>query len=133
GEGGDGARAARAGIKRGDLVVAFDDKPVTDTRTLQRMVGAAPVEQDARLTLLGPAGRRALRVRLAPMPPDVLGERVAAEFGFVMRDSEGQVPRAASGPSASTPTVSVGIRGGPAAQAGLEVRDRPLQAGETAV
>jgi len=129
----DGAPAARAGVKSGDLVVAFDDKPVTDTRTLQRMIGAAPVEQDSRLTLLGPGGRRALHVRLAPMPADVLGERVAAEFGFVMRDSEGQPPRGGAGPSASAPTVSVVMRGSAAAEGGLEVGDVLLQVGERAV
>ena len=129
----DGAPAARAGIKSGDLVVAFDDKPVTDTRTLQRMVGSAPVERDSRLTLLGPAGRRALRVRLAPMPPDVLGERVAAEFGFAMRDAEAQPERGGGGPSASAPAVSVVMRGSPAARAGLQVGDVLLQVGERAV
>lgn len=129
----EGAPAARAGIKSGDLVVAFDDKPVTDTRTLQRMIGAAPVEADSRLTLLGPSGRRALRVRLAPMPPDVLGERVAAEFGFAMRDAEAQPERGGGGPSASAPTVSVVMRASPAARAGLEVGDVLLQVGERAV
>src|SRR5262245_43973357 len=45
------APAARAGLKSGDIVVAFDGKPVTDTRTLQRMIASAPVEGDAKLTL----------------------------------------------------------------------------------
>ena len=40
----EGAPAARAGLKSGDIVVAFDGKPVTDTRTLQRMVASATVE-----------------------------------------------------------------------------------------
>lgn len=128
------APAARAGLKSGDIVVAFDGKPVTDTRTLQRMIAAAPVEGDSRLTLLGTAGRRAVRVRLAAMPPDAVGERTAAEFGFVLRDLDAQPELGGRRPAgASTPAVSVVIRGSAAERAGLEVGDVILQIGDRAV
>lgn len=128
------APAARAGLKSGDIVVAFDGKPVTDTRTLQRMIAAAPVEGDSRLTLLGTAGRRAVRVRLAAMPPDAVGERTAAEFGFVLRDLDAQPELGGRRPTgASTPSVSVVIRGSAAERAGLEVGDVILQIGDRAV
>ena len=128
----EGAPAARAGIKSGDIVVAFDGKPVTDTRTLQRLVAGAPVEDESRLTVLGPAGRRPLRVRLAPMPREVVGERVAAEFGFVLRDGD-VPPERSESRSVSVPTVSVVIRGSAAARAGLEVGDVLLEVGERGV
>jgi serine protease Do len=128
------APAARAGLKSGDIVVAFDGKPVTDTRTLQRMIAAAPVEGDARLTLLGTAGRRSVRVRLAAMPPEAVGERTAVEFGFVLRDAEPQPEIGGARPSASAlPAVSVVIRGSPAERAGLEVGDVIVQIGDRAV
>jgi serine protease Do len=128
----EGAPAARAGMTRGDIVVAFEDRPVTDTRTLQRLIAAAPVDGDTRLTLLGPGGRRGVRVRLAAMPPEVVGERVAAEFGFVLRDD---LPSetVARPPSSSSPTVAVVVRASPAARAGLEVGDVLLQVDERAV
>jgi serine protease Do len=126
----DGAPAARAGMKSGDIVVAFDGKPVTDTRTLQRLIAAAPVDDDSRLTVLGPAGRRALRVRLAPMPREVAGERVAAEFGFSLREADAP---SGTGPLASVPTVSVVMRGSAAERAGLQAGDVLLQVGERAV
>src|SRR5262249_31926860 len=108
----EGAPAARAGLKSGDIVVAFDGKPVTDTRTLQRMIGGAAVEGDAKLTLLGNAGRRAVRVRLAAMPPEAVGERTAAEFGFVLRDTDPQPETGGTRTSVvSLPSVSVVIRG----------------------
>jgi serine protease Do len=129
----EGAPAARAGLKSGDIVVAFEGKPVTDTRALQRMIAGAPVESDTRLTLLGTAGRRAVQVRLAPMPPDVVGERMAAEFGFVLREAEGQPELGGSRPGSSAPSVSVVIRGSAAARAGLEVGDVVLQVDERAV
>jgi len=128
----EGTPAERAGIKSGDLVVAFDDRPVTDTRTLQRLIAAGPVESDSRLTLLRAAGRRAVSVRLAAMPPEVMGERVAAEFGFVLREPDGQ-PDLGGRAASSSPSVSVVIRGSAAARAGLEVGDVLLQIDERAV
>src|SRR3989442_7089345 len=38
----EGAPAARAGLKNGDIVVAFGKRPVTETRLLQRLRGPAP-------------------------------------------------------------------------------------------
>ena len=55
----EGTPAARAGLKSGDIVVGFDDRPVTETRELQRMIARGPVERDARLTVLRTEGRRA--------------------------------------------------------------------------
>ena len=56
----EGTPAQRAGMKIGDIVVAVDGRPVTDSRLLQRLIAAAPVERDARLTVLRPEGRQAL-------------------------------------------------------------------------
>src|SRR5215831_14133711 len=39
-----------AGLQMGDLVVAFKDRPVVDTRTLQRYVAAAGVGETVTLT-----------------------------------------------------------------------------------
>jgi serine protease Do len=131
----ENAPAARAGLKGGDIVVAFDGKPVTDTRTLQRMIAAATMEGDSRLTLLGTAGRRAVRVRLAAMPPEVAGERTAAEFGFVLREPDAQPELGGRRPvgGALTPVVSVVIKGSAAERSGMEVGDVILQVGDHAV
>jgi S1-C subfamily serine protease len=114
--------AARSGLRNGDLVVAFKDGPVVDTRSLQRLVAGTPVGEEVSLTVLrGDEGRRRLRVRLGTMPPDVLAERVAAEFGFVVRDgpadSEGQVRLA------EAPSVAVVLKGSRAEQGGLRIGD----------
>jgi len=125
--------AARAGLKRGDVVVAVGERPVTDTRLLQRLIGATPAGVDAEVTVLRPEGRRRVGVRLVTMPRGVAGERVAAEYGFVMRDPDGEpgseTRRAASG----TPAVGVVVRGSSAEKAGLEVGDVILQVGEQPV
>jgi serine protease Do len=127
--------AARAGLKNGDIVVAFDDRPVTETRVLQRLIARGPVERDARLTVLRAEGRRSLAVRLVPMPRAVAGERVAAEYGFLLREPDGPQPelggRRPGG--TGTPVVSLVVKDSAAARAGLEVGDVILQVEETAV
>jgi serine protease Do len=50
--------AARAGMQAGDIVVAFEGRPVTDTRLLQRLIARAPIDSDVRLTVLRRDGRR---------------------------------------------------------------------------
>jgi S1-C subfamily serine protease len=97
-------------------------------------------------------GRRALKVRLTSMPPSVAGERVAAEFGFALRDpapsSEGALARPPMGVQAlverdavghAVATVGVVTKGSPAEKGGLEVGDvivavgeRPIATGEAA-
>jgi serine protease Do len=44
--------AARAGIKRGDVIVSFDGKPIKEFDQLPRIVAATPVGKKARIRLL---------------------------------------------------------------------------------
>jgi serine protease Do len=118
--------AARAGMKAGDVVVAFEGRPVTDTRLLQRLIARAPVDTDVRLTVLRREGRKALPVRLSPMPRPVAGDRVAAEFGFVLQDPEAPTGERVGAPS-PLPSVTFVARGSAADKAGLEVGDVILQ------
>jgi len=127
----EGTPAARAGLQNGDIVVAFNDRPITETRLLQRLIAGAPTEGDTRLTVLRSEGRRQFPVRLAVMPPEIVGERVAAEFGFVLRDTE-LTGDAGSSP-AGAPLVAAVLRGSPAERAGLQAGDVVLQVGERAV
>lgn len=115
--------AERAGLRNGDLIVGFQDRPITDTRTLQRVVGAGPLDGDSRLIVLRSEGRRELTVRLVAMPPEIAGDRVAAEFGFAFRDVEVRGEPGPAPPGPPAPTVGIVVRGGPAERAGLEVGD----------
>lgn len=128
----EGTPAARAGLRPGDIVVALGDRPVTETRVLQRLVAAAPTDRDTRVTVLRANGRRELAVRLVPMPRDVMGDRVAAEFGFALRDDavgEGAEPRLAG----QGPVVGTVLRGSAAERAGLQAGDVLLQVDARAV
>jgi serine protease Do len=127
----DDTPARRAGMRPGDVVVSFEGRPVTDTRLLQRLIARAPADDDVRLTVLRRDGRQPLPVRLMPMPRAVTGERMAAEFGFVMREAE--PPARPPGPPPSSPTVTFVAGGSAAEKGGLEVGDVILQVNDQAV
>jgi serine protease Do len=127
----DDTPAKRAGMRPGDIVVGFEGRPVTDTRLLQRLIARAPADDDVRLTVLRRDGRQPLPVRLMPMPRAVTGERMAAEFGFVMREAE--PPARPPGPPPSSPTVTFVAGGSAAEKGGLEVGDVILQVNDQAV
>ena len=122
-----GAPAERAGLKSGDIVVAFGKRPVTETRLLQRLVAAAPTDRESELTVLRAEGRRRVSVRLTSMPRAMVGERVAAELGFIMREAD--APGEAPSPHAvvAAPTIGGVLKGSAAEKAGLAVGDVILQ------
>lgn len=127
-----GTPAARDGLRRGDLVVAFASRPVLDTRSLQRLVAATPVGEEAVLTVLRGEGRQTVAVRVGIMPGEVLAERIAAEFGFVIREAaaEGEGPPAGPSPA---PTVALVLRGSQADRAGLRPGDVIIEVNGLAV
>lgn len=125
--------AARDGLRNGDLVVAFKDRPVVDTRSLQRLVATTPVGEEVILTVLrGERGRRSVGVRVGVMPREVVAERIAAEFGFLVREPSGQPGGPSVYPSV-VPAVTLVLQGSQAERAGLksgdiivEVNGRPV-------
>ena len=115
--------AAAAGLRTGDLVVAFSDRPVVDTRSLQRAIASAAVGDSVRLTVLRrEEGRRPVQVKVGAMPAAVAAERVAAEYGFLVRDPEGQPELGGARPPA-TPSVAAVLPRSRAERAGLQVGD----------
>jgi len=129
----DGTPAQRAGLKSGDIVVGFGERPVTETRMLQRLIAAAPMDSDTQLTILRLEGRQKFKVRLASMPRDVLGDRVAAEFGFTLRDGQAQGELGGASVPSGTPAIAVVLRGSVAEKAGLQVGDVLITVGDHAV
>ena len=113
--------AQAAGLRAGDLIVTIDGRPVVETRALQRVVGAAPAGRDLTLVVMREGRRREIRVRVGAMPTDVVAERVAGEFGFLVRDAD-------DAPAGETrwPVVAVVLERSAAARGGLAVGDRIL-------
>jgi len=116
--------AAQSGLATGDLVVAVRDRPVVDTRTLQRLVAATPVGEELPLTVLRRGdGRQRVSVRVGVMPEAAAADRVAIEFGFLVRDPEGQGDPGGPRPSTGSPAVAAVVPKGPAETAGLQIGD----------
>jgi serine protease Do len=115
--------AADSGLRVGDVVVAFRDRPVVDTRSLQRAVGGSRVGDTIPLTVLRrEEGRRPVQVKVGAMPDAVAAERVAAEYGFLVRDPEAQ-PELGGARPASVLSVAAVLPRSRAERAGLRVGD----------
>ena len=115
--------AAAAGLRNGDLVVAFRDRPVVDTRSLQRAIASTSVGETVRLTVLRTEeGRRPVQVRVGAMPDAMAADRVAAEYGFFVRDPEAQPELGGARPSA-VPSVAAVLPRSRAERAGMQVGD----------
>lgn len=116
-----------SGLRKDDLVVAFRDRPVVDTRSLQRLISRAAVGETVQITVLrGNEGRRGVAVQLAPMPEPVAAERVASEFGFIVREPDASIESGARRLS-SAPAVAAVFPGSRADIAGLKVGDVLLE------
>ncbi len=115
--------AAAAGLRNGDLVVAFRDRPVVDTRSLQRAIASTSVGETVRLTVLRTEeGRRPVLVKVGAMPAAMAADRVAAEYGFFVRDPEAQPELGGARPSA-VPSVAAVLPRSRAERAGMQVGD----------
>ncbi len=115
--------AETSGLRTGDLVVAYRDRPVVDTRSLVRLIGSSGVGETVALTILRrDEGRQRIAVRLAAMPPAVAADRIAGELGFFVREPEAQPELGGARPS-PLPTVSGVLPGSRAAGAGMRVGD----------
>jgi serine protease Do len=114
-----------AGLRAGDLVVSIEGHPVVESRTLQRVVGSTPAGRELRLTVLRDGRKREVRVRVGAMPGDVTADRVAAEFGFFIREpgDEPSAPGTAR-PARVLPIVADVAERSPAGRGGLRKDDR---------
>ena len=123
------APAEGSGLRAGDLIVTIDGRPVVETRELQQVVGATPAGRELRLVVLRDGERRDLRIRVGAMPADVVGERVAAEFGFFVREAPAdEAERGGVRPA----IVGAVLERSPAERGGLKVGDRVLAVNEQA-
>ena len=63
-----GTAAAAGGIRRGDLLLAIDDRPVQQVADVEEVLRGADAGQTARYTILRLGTREVVDVRIAPIP-----------------------------------------------------------------
>src|SRR5258705_2719477 len=63
-----GTSAASVGIRRGDLLLAIDDRPVQQVQDIEGVLKGAEAGQTARYTILRLGTREVVDVRIAPIP-----------------------------------------------------------------
>jgi serine protease Do len=116
--------AEAAGLRAGDLIVNIDGRPIVETRGLQRLVGATPPGRDVKVVVAREGRRRELTIRVGAMPDDAVADRVAAEFGFFVREPGTDDPPPAGGLRLGV--VGAVLERSAAARGGLAVGDRIL-------
>ncbi|MBY0274806.1 DegQ family serine endoprotease [Candidatus Binatia bacterium] len=94
--------AARAGIERGDVIVEFDGKPISESHQLPALVAESRIGSKAHLTVLRNGAKKMLDVTIAALPEDPerrlssrdggSGEDSAA-WGFAVADITPQLAR----------------------------------------
>ena len=63
-----GTAASAVGIRRGDLLLAIDDRPVQQVADIEEVLRGAEAGQTARYTILRLGTREVVDVRIAPIP-----------------------------------------------------------------
>jgi serine protease Do len=127
-----GGPAERAGIQRGDVIVEFAGRPISDSHQLPALVAEARVGSSARLTVLRSGARRQIDVTIASLPDEP--ERRLSSSGDESRDETARWGLAVTD---ITPQLARGHRlardhgvvvtnvepAGPAAEAGIQPGD----------
>ena len=122
-----GSPAEQAGIRRGDVIAAFDNDAVESARDLPAMVAKTPVGQEVPVTLLrdGVEHQIPVTVRKFPSDPATVDESKPAQgtWGLQLKDI---TPRTADqlGLSAHRGVLVAGVQAGsPADRAGIRQGD----------
>jgi serine protease Do len=130
----EGSPAEKAGVQRGDVIVAYNGKAVEESHSLPAMVGATPVDQEVTVTVLRDGKEQELSLKVAKLPSDEAkgeaeesAEPAGGKFGIRLHDINPQIARHL-GLQTDHGVVVMGVEpGSPAAAAGIEQGDVILE------
>jgi len=93
-----GAPADKAGIKRGDVIVAFDGKPVQDSHELPALVAATPVGKEAPVTVVRDGKEQQVLVKVAALESDETAsdeprQPAQGKWGLQLQDLNSQLAK----------------------------------------
>jgi len=129
----DNSPAKLAGLRHGDIIIAFDHHPVGDAQELPLMVGSVPVGSSATLTVMRGRNTRQVPIVLTPSHEDELAS-VGADapvgndtYGFALMDLNAGVAQELSLTAKGGVVITSVDPNGAAAAAGLRPRDIILE------
>ncbi len=130
-----GSPAAKAGLRQGDVVVAYNGKEIRDASQLRNEAASTAVGKEATVTVIREGNKSEIRVRIESMQTRIQASSVPIRerLGIAVRAltaKEASRLKIKSGPGIMIARVETG---GPGAKAGLEPGDVILEVNELAV
>jgi len=134
----DDSPAAKAGIKRGDVIVRYDGKKVKDMQALPRLVAETPVGEEVSLRVVRGGEKKTLEVTIGELksgasPRAKAGEPEQSKLGLSLQELTPELAKQL-GIKGDKGLVITGVEGGsPAAEAGLRRGDVILEVAQKPV
>ena len=138
----DGGPAKAAGVKRGDVIIAFDNQPVSDSRELPLLVGRADLGHKGTLKVIRDKQTLDLPVTITQSrEPEIAAAEKSAKpdlgtvspFGLHVKDLSPDLAKELGVDTSSGVVISSVQPGSPADEAGLRARDVILEVNRAAV
>jgi len=131
-----GSPAAAAGLQRGDVIVDYDGKPITDSTALPTLVAATPVGKSVPVAVLRDGARKTFPVSIAkldePLPADP-AETKHGKWGLALKDLTPEERGELGLGNREGVLVADVVPGSPADDAGIKPGDVILQANQVAI
>jgi serine protease Do len=127
-----GSAADKAGVRRGDVIVAFNNKGVDDAHDLPAMVAETPVGKEAAITILRDGVKHELPVTIGKLPSETAKDEESSrpengKWGLQLQDLSPQMADK-RGLSADQGVLVAGVQpGSPADLAGIRTGDIILE------
>jgi serine protease Do len=124
-----GSPADVAAIKRGDVVVAFQNKPIEDASSLQNSVSIAAIGSDVNLTILRNGSKQDVKVKVGNLEEQekTLAASLNKQYGIAVRSMTPQEVEKYGISSQQGVVITAVDSNGPFGKAGFEINDLIVQ------
>ena len=122
----EGSPAAKAGLKRGDVVKGFDGHEVENAHTLSRLVAATQPNSKAKVDIIRDGKGETIEITIGTMPQQVEGQlpEKATAWGLSVQDITPELAQQLGlNPDEQGVVISGVAPGSPAGEAGLRAGD----------
>ncbi len=128
--------ADRGAVKRGDIILSFDGKPVERMQDLPRLVAATPVGKQIKLEVFRDGKKKSLKIKIAELKDEqstLAGSDIGEKLGLKLRNISPELARQHGLKRDTGVMVASVLPSSPAAEARLQSGDILLEIGGLAV